>query len=145
MISKGGIGAWLQSLILSSGSSLSVEVLPEVVIWLLICLVVLLENNILTSHSRLESNLAMSLIHVIDIVLLLLAIDCLSIVLILKYFGEDSLVSSDWQSILIIVACIDAHSSSMDSIELVLHIIRCSRGPLTSSCVGVVLRLALGS
>jgi len=74
-----------------------------------------------TTASSLESNVAMSLIHVINIVLVL---HSLSIVLILEYLSKYTLSTRGHARMItsaISATILYAHSSSVYSIELILH------------------------
>ena len=75
-------------------------------------------DNMLRSTSSLESHLSVGLVHVINIILLLTMealLSCVS-VLVLKNLCEDSL------SVLISLASLNVHTSSMDSVELIFDI-----------------------
>ena len=65
-----------------------------------------------------EGHLSVSLVHVINIILLLTMeslLSCMS-VLVLKNLCEDTL------SVLISLACLNVHTSSMHSVELIFDI-----------------------
>ena len=128
VVSQSGVRAWLQSLVLASSSSLSVQMLPQVVARTLESV-----DDVLSSSSGLESHLTMGLVHVLNVVLLLLlSVErILPRVLVLKNLGEDSLCRSREPS-LIIISSLDVHSSSVNCVELVFDVRRRPRRALAS-------------
>ena len=104
--------------------------LSQIVIWRL-----QLFDNVwcTTSISCVELHLAMSLVHVINVVLMLVVLHCLPVMLVLENLCEDSFCAGGDASVVDSTSTIilNAHSSSMNCIELVLCIIG-SRGSLPS-------------
>lgn len=98
-------------MILSSGSSLSVEMFSDVTVWRF-------DDVLRCTTSGLESHLSMSLIHVVYIVLLLTVEALVSSmsVLVLKNLCENSF------TVLISLPSLNVHTSSMHSVELIFDI-----------------------
>lgn len=83
MITQATSWSSLQSLILSTRSTLRMQMLSQIIVWRF----QLLYNIGCPASSTLEGHVAMRLIHVVDVVLILHG---LSVVLIFEYFREDS-------------------------------------------------------
>lgn len=129
MISKASHWSCFKALVLCSCSTLGMEVLSQIIIWRL-----QLFDNIWCTISRIEIHLSMSLIHVVNIVLMLVVLYCLSVMLILEDFCQDSFCASrnTWVINSATTTILNAHTSTMNSIELILCIVG-SWGSLTSS------------
>lgn len=84
MATKASWRSSFQRLVLASSSSLSVQVLPQVVVWRL----QLLYDVRCSAASSLEGHVAVRLIQVVDVVLI---VHRLSVVLVLEYFGQNAL------------------------------------------------------
>jgi len=71
----------------------------------------------------------------INIVLMLVVLHSLPVMLVLEDFGQDSFCAS-WDALMVYgtsAITLNAHSSSMNCIELILAVVG-SRGSLSSSC-----------
>lgn len=92
--------------------------------------------------SALECHVAVRLVHVVDVVLVL---HRLSVMLIFEYFCEYALGARGHTRVLNrpISSILDAHSSSMHCVELILHA-RASRGALAAGGARVVASLGHG-
>ena len=87
MSSKTASWSSFQSLVLRSGPSLSVQVLPQVVVGRL----QLFDYVCCAAAPSLESHVSVSLVHVVDVILVLHG---LPVVLILTYFFQDAFRAS---------------------------------------------------
>lgn len=127
MISKLSTRSWLKSLVLCSCSTLSMQMLSKVVLWRFHR-----SNNILCIRpSAIETDLSMCHVEMVNIILLMIL---LSVVLILKDFGEDAF------SVTIDLIPLKRHSSAMNSIKLSFCT---SRRSLTSSAISLCDRWSL--
>ena len=133
---QGAGGAGLKGLVLGPSSTLGVKMLPEIIVWRL----QLFYYVCCTTASALECHIAVSLVHVIDVVLVLHG---LSIVLVLKYFSQYAFGTCGHARVVdgAVASVLNAHSSSMNGIELVLHSCTPWR-PLSASSAGIVASLS---
>lgn len=71
--------------------------------------------------SSLKRDVSLGLVHVVDIILVLVAMETLSIVLVFKDFGENAFILR--LTILVQLSVVlDVHASSVNSIELILNL-----------------------
>ena len=83
MVAQTACRSRIQSLVLGSGSTLGVQMLPQIIVWRF----ELFYDVRCSTASSLEGHVAMSLVHVVDVVLVL---HRLSVVLIFEDFCQDS-------------------------------------------------------
>ena len=132
--------AWLKGHVVSSGAPLRVEMLSEVVIGRLDLLVDVWSTARVVVLAAVETEVAMRLVHMVDVVLLLLV--HLPCVLVLEDLGENALRAGRLARVVLPVAIrVDAHSASMHSVELILYVSISPRRPSGASSARVAAML----
>ena len=117
------ISAWtrLKSHVVGSRATLSVQMLAEVIVRRLDLLVDIGSGTGVVVLASVETEVAMRLVHVVDVVLLLLV--HLTRVLVLKDLCQDTLGAGRLARVVLSIAVrVDAHTASVHSVELVLYV-----------------------
>lgn len=78
--------------------------------------------------------MSLGLVHVVDIILVLMTMEPLSVMLVLEDFREDSFGVLRLTILVQLSIVLDVHTSSVYSIELIFHLSRRPRRSLSTSC-----------